>query len=257
MPNLAGGVPAKEFLTLLKGESLVALTPIDAVIALGTAAGVVKRLTPEYPLNREDWDAIALKDKDSVVGAAPAAEEDELVFITEGAQLLRFGASAVRPQGRTAGGMAGIKLAAGDTVISFTVVPARTETAVVVTVAAASGSLPGTAAGSAKVTDFAEYPVKGRATGGVRAHRFLKGEDQLTLAWAGPGPAKAATAAGVARALPTEHGRRDGSGIAISQAVEAVGPNVTAATAAATSAGAPGTVSVPDASGTDTQPELF
>ncbi|MFI5085492.1 MAG: DNA topoisomerase (ATP-hydrolyzing) subunit A [Actinomycetales bacterium] len=277
MPNLAGGVPAKEFLTLLKGESLVALTPIDAVIALGTAAGVVKRLTPEYPLNREDWDAIALKDKDSVVGAAPAAEEDELVFITEGAQLLRFGASAVRPQGRTAGGMAGIKLAAGDTVISFTVVPARTETAVVVTVAAASGSLPGTAAGSAKVTDFAEYPVKGRATGGVRAHRFLKGEDQLTLAWAGPGPAKAATAAGVARALPTEHGRRDGSGIAISQAVEAVGPNVTAATAAATGARAPGTgmpggtgpeapgtssgsagtVSVPDASGTDTQPELF
>jgi DNA gyrase subunit A len=77
-----------------------------------------------------------------------------------------------------------------------------------------------------KVTALEEFPAKGRATAGVRAHRFLKGEDQLSLGWAGHGPAKASTASGVTRSLPTEHGRRDGSGIPLSQTVEAVGPSL-------------------------------
>ncbi|HEY8295255.1 MAG TPA: DNA topoisomerase IV subunit A [Micrococcaceae bacterium] len=226
LPNLAGGVPAKDFITLAKGEALVAFTPLNAVVALGSAQGVVKRVTPDYPLNRDDWEIIALKDKDRLVAAAPAADDDELVFVTEQAQLLRFPAASVRPQGRTAGGMAGIKLGAGDAVLSFNVVAPDDEAAVVVTIAGSSDALPGTAPGSAKVTAFAEYPAKGRATGGVRAHRFLRGEDVLLLAWAGQGPAKAASAAGVARALPTEHGRRDGSGIPLSQAVDAIGPSL-------------------------------
>ncbi|GAB3559952.1 DNA topoisomerase IV subunit A [Arthrobacter alkaliphilus] len=227
LPNLAGGVAAKDFITLLKGESLVALVPLDTVLAIGTAQGVVKRVQPEYPLNREDWEIIALKDKDAVVGVDPARDDDvDLVFVTRLAQLLRFSASAVRPQGRTAGGMAGIKLAAGDAVIHFGAVRANDPAAVVVTIAGSNGALPGTAPGTAKVTPFDEYPAKGRATGGVRAHRFLKGEDMLLLGWAGHGPAKASSSAGVARALPQEHGRRDGSGVPLSQPVDAVGASM-------------------------------
>ncbi|UOD82809.1 DNA gyrase/topoisomerase IV subunit A [Paenarthrobacter ureafaciens] len=230
LPNLAGGVPAKEFITLLKGETLVAFVPLDAVLAIGTVQGVVKRVQPDYPLNREDWDIISLKDKDAVLAVEPAPEDDtDLVFITKQAQLLRFSAANVRPQGRTAGGMAGIKLAAGDEVIHFGAVRAGDPAAVVVTIAGTNGALPGTAPGTAKVTAFEEYPVKGRATGGVRAHRFLKGEDTLLLAWAGHGPAKASSAAGVARALPVEHGRRDGSGVPLSQPVEAIGPSMAGA----------------------------
>ncbi|MBT2567019.1 DNA topoisomerase IV subunit A [Arthrobacter sp. ISL-85] len=225
LPNLAGGVPAREFLTLVKGESLVAFVRLDEVLAIGTAQGVVKRVQPDYPLNREDWEVITLKDKDFVVGVAPAGADDaELVFLTREAQLLKFPAAVVRPQGRTAGGMAGIKLAAGDQAIFFGAVQPKDESAVVVTIAGTNGALPGTAPGTAKVTAFSEYPAKGRATAGVRAHRFLKGEDMLLLAWAGHGPAKASSAAGVARSLPQEHGRRDGSGVPLSQAVEAVGP---------------------------------
>ncbi|WP_125610935.1 DNA gyrase/topoisomerase IV subunit A [Specibacter cremeus] len=226
LPNLAGGVPAKEFLTLGKGESLIGFAPLNAVVAVGTAAGVVKRVQPDYPLNRDDWEYIALKPKDAVVGVAVAADDDDLVFITAQAQLLRFAASTVRAQGRTAGGMAGIKLGAGDTVISFGAVAAGDTGAVVVTIAGGTDALPGTEAGSAKVTAFDEYPAKGRATGGVRAHRFLKGEDLLLLAWAGHGPAKASAANGAVRALPTEYGRRDGSGIALAQAIDLVGPAV-------------------------------
>jgi DNA gyrase subunit A len=225
LPNLAGGVPAKDFITLLKGETLVAFAPLDEILAIGTAQGVVKRVMPDYPLNREDWEVIALKDKDVVVGVAPAGSEDtDLVFLTREAQLLRFSAATVRAQGRTAGGMVGIKLGAGDQVLFFGAVAANDDAAVVVTIAGTDGALPGTAPGAAKVTAFAEYPAKGRATAGVRSHRFLKGEDTLLLAWAGHGPAKASSLAGVARSLPQEHGRRDGSGIPLSQAVDAVGP---------------------------------
>lgn len=225
LPNLAGGVPAKDFVTLLKGEALVAFVPLDEVLAVGTRQGVVKRVQPDYPLNREDWEIIALKDKDVVVGVAPAGADDtELVFLTRQAQLLKFPAANVRPQGRTAGGMAGIKLASGDAVLFFGTVVPQDEAAVVVTIAGTTGALPGTAPGTAKVTAFSEYPAKGRATAGVRAHRFLKGEDTLLLAWAGHGPAKASSAGGVARSLPQEHGRRDGSGVPLSQPVDVVGP---------------------------------
>jgi DNA gyrase subunit A len=227
LPNLAGGVPAKDFITLLKGETLVAFAPLDVVLAIGTAQGIVKRVQPDYPLNREDWEVITLKDKDTVVGVAPAGSDDaDLVFLTRQAQLLRFSAAVVRPQGRTAGGMAGIKLAAGDQVVFFGAVAPGDEAAVVVTISGTEGALPGTAPGAAKVTAFDEYPAKGRATAGVRAHRFLKGEDTLLLAWAGHGPAKASSSAGVARSLPQEHGRRDGSGIPLSQAVDVIGPSM-------------------------------
>lgn len=66
--------------------------------------------------------------------------------------------------------------------------------------------------GTAKVTPYALYPGKGRATGGVRAHRFLRGEDVLTLAWVGPHPARAVAAGGQSVDLPDLDERRDGSG---------------------------------------------
>ena len=222
-PQLTGGVKVDEFAQLGKGEKMVALVPLDAVVALGTANGVVKRLSPEYPLNRDEWEAISLKDKDTVVGAAVGTDGSDLVFATAGAQLLRFPATAVRPQGRTAGGMAGIKLGAGDQVIFFGVVAEDAPSPVFVSIATGSNTLPGTASHSVKVTDFAEYPLKGRATAGVRAHRFLKGEDRLELAYAGPGPARASSTAGVVRALPTEYSKRDGSGVPLAQGIEVLG----------------------------------
>ncbi|HET8615934.1 MAG TPA: DNA gyrase subunit A [Actinomycetales bacterium] len=216
-PTLSGGAPLGAFLDLPSGEQALCLTRLGdgtGGLALGTARGVVKRVVPDHPSGRSEWDVITLKDGDDVVGAVelPADADDvDLVLVTSDGQLLRFGASAVRPQGRGAGGMAGIKLATGARVRFFGAVR-PTDDAVVVTVAGSSGALPGTEAGSVKVTPYAEYPAKGRATGGVRCHRFLKGEDQLLLAWAGEGPARAGAANGSALPLPEPTGRRDGSG---------------------------------------------
>jgi len=154
----------------------------------------------------------------------------ELVFITTDAQLLRFPATAVRPQGRAAGGMAGVRLDAGASVVWFGAIGqdagpiGSPDGAVVVTVAGRTGALPGTGAASVKVTPFAEYPPKGRATGGVRCQRFLKGEGGLIAAWAGPGPALGATEAGVPVDLSGMQGRRDGSGTQLTRQLAHIGP---------------------------------
>ncbi|GAA2859099.1 DNA topoisomerase IV subunit A [Streptosporangium fragile] len=225
-PSLSGGHPVSEYVTFNPGETVVGIGSLDPDgpgLALGTAQGVVKRVVPDYPANRDDFEVIGLKEGDTVVGAVELTSEDhDLVFITSDAQLLRYPASVVRPQGRPAGGMAGIRLDGGASVIWFGAVdPARESR--VVTIAGSSTALPGTQTGGAKVSDFAEYPPKGRGTGGVRVQRFLKGEDVLLLAWAGPAPARAVSAVGKPVPLPEELGRRDGSGVRLTHSVAAVG----------------------------------
>jgi len=228
-PNLQGGAPVGEFLTLDPDERALALTTFASDspgLALGTAQGVVKRVNPEYLSAKDEWDVIALKDGDSVVGAVELSTgEETLCFITDDAQLLHFGAGSVRPQGRSGGGIAGIKLSGTAQATWFGALdPAGS---VVVTISGASTALPGTESGSVKVTPFEEYPAKGRATGGVRCHRFLKGEDTLVFAWAGSAPARAAAASGAPVDLPEADGRRDGSGIPGSQPITACSGPVT------------------------------
>ncbi|MCB2177024.1 MAG: DNA topoisomerase IV subunit A [Actinomycetales bacterium] len=224
-PSLSGGAPVAELVGLERGERVVGLTSLGAdapTLALGTAAGVVKRVAQDAAPSRDAWEVIALKDDDEVVGAVPVTDSDELVLITSDAQLLHFPASAVRPQGRAAGGMAGVKLSAGAQVV-FAGAVSDPDDAVVVTVAGAADALPGTQAGSAKVSPFAVFPGKGRATGGVRAQRFLRGEDALILAWAGAAPARASGAAGQPIDLPDTDQRRDGSGVPLAAPVHTIG----------------------------------
>ncbi|MEU7036949.1 DNA topoisomerase IV subunit A [Streptomyces sp. NPDC046237] len=224
-PNLAGGAPLAEFLTLEDDETVVCLTTLDEAspgLALGTLQGVVKRVVPDYPANKDELEVITLREGDRIVGATELRTgEEDLVFITSDAQLLRYQASQVRPQGRPAGGMAGIKLAEGAEVISFTAVDPAVD-AVVFTVAGSTGTLDDSAATSAKLTPFDQYPRKGRATGGVRCQRFLKGEDVLILAWAGATPAHAAQENGTPVDLPEIDPRRDGSGTPLPKPVDVV-----------------------------------
>jgi DNA gyrase subunit A len=242
-PNLAGGAPLSEFVELEKNERALALCSLSADgpgLALGTAQGVVKRVVPDVPANKDSWEVVGLKDGDRVVGAVELTTgTEDLVFVTSDAQLLRFNADQVRPQGRAAGGMAGVRVAPKQSVVFFGAVDPGVD-GVVVTVAGSTGALPGTEAGTVKTTPYAEYPAKGRGTGGVRCHRFLRGEDALVLAWAGAAPALACAATGVPVELPAMDPRRDGSGVALPQPVAAIGAPA-ALTGAARTAAAGGT----------------
>ncbi|MFF8789520.1 DNA topoisomerase (ATP-hydrolyzing) subunit A [Streptomyces sp. NPDC015125] len=223
-PSLSGGAQFAEFLTLEDGEELICLTTLDESspgLALGTEQGVVKRVVPDYPAHKEELEVITLRDGDRIVGAAELRTgEEDLVFVTSEAQLLRYPASQVRPQGRPAGGMAGVKLAEGAKVIAFAAIDPASD-AMVFTVAGSHGTLDDSVA-TAKFTPFDQYPRKGRATGGVRCQRFLKGEDVLIQAWVGPAPVRGADAKGTPVEMPEVDPRRDGSGVPLMKPVAAL-----------------------------------
>ena len=221
--QLAAGVALRDYLGLTdKGERVVALTrlDVDVPVAIGTRQGVVKRIVPWALAAKPELEIIALKPGDSVVGAASAPDDAELVFVSDDARLLRFTASAVRPQGASAGGMAGMNIGSANVIFFGAVTDPE---AVVVTISGSAEALPGTDAGRAKVSEFGEFPAKGRATGGVRAHAFLKGEDELTLAWVGAAPPRAVGTDGSARTLPEPGAKRDASGQVLDAPVGTVG----------------------------------
>jgi DNA gyrase subunit A len=222
--QLAAGVPLRDYLGITeRSERVLALVVLDddTPLALGTRQGIVKRIVPSALPVRPELEVIVLKPGDEVVGAAPAHDDAELVFVTSDAQLLRFTAAAVRPQGAAAGGMAGINVAPSAGVIFFGAVDGAD--AVAISVSGAEGVLPGTDAGRIKASSLAEFPAKGRATGGVRAHAFLKGEDRLTLAWVGRAPALAVGPDGSVRTLPAATAKRDASGQPLDAVIGSIG----------------------------------
>src|SRR5882724_1341321 len=210
--SLSGGMAASELASLHPGEKVIAIAPLSEDtdspgLALGTRQGVVKVCAPEWPVRSDEFEVITLKEGDAVIGATWLTDGTEtLAFMSSDASLLRYQASMVRPQGLKGGGMAGINLAADADVVFFAAIRTDDEEHGEPMVVTSTGV-------SVKVTPFAEYPPKGRATGGVRAQRFLKGEQQLRLAWIGPRPA-GANDNGQPVELPEVDTRRDGSGAA-------------------------------------------
>ncbi|MCI4065201.1 DNA topoisomerase IV subunit A [Micromonospora sp. R77] len=223
--SVRGGMSAAELVPLEPGETVVGLAPLGPSaegspgLALGTRQGVVKVCAPDWPVRSDEFEVISLREGDEVVGATWLTDGTEtLAFISSEASLLRFAASLVRPQGAKGGGMAGINLTAGARVVFFGAIrtddPGHGEPMVVTSTGA-----------TVKVTPFGSYPAKGRATGGVRAQRFLKGETDLAVGWIGPRPV-GATATGDPVELPPADPRRDGSGFAVMLGPTVVGHHI-------------------------------
>jgi DNA gyrase subunit A len=118
--------------------------------------------------------------------------------------------------------MSGIRVSAQAAVIFFGVVD-RAKDNDVITISTSSHTIAGTDPGRAKISTLANFPSKGRATGGVRAHTFLKGEDILAHAWIGPRPAHALGSDGSVRALPENVSRRDASGVPLDEVIGSIG----------------------------------
>ena len=206
---------------LQPGENVVSIINVSSEsIALGTANGVIKRVDVSTFPAKPDFSVINLDDNDRVVGVAEVRESDDAVFVTAETQVLHFPIASVRAQGVGAAGVAGINLSSSDRVIHFTV--ASVDNSTVVTVTAAESTLTGADPGRAKLTPLADFPPKGRATSGVRGHGLLKGEVGLALAWVGPEP-RACASDGTPRLLPTDTGKRDGTGTPLAEAVTILG----------------------------------
>jgi DNA gyrase subunit A len=229
IPGIEGGfeaassVPVSEFLGLPKNVRVLGAFELTdtTTIAVGTEQGNVKRITGDW-LPKAEFDIISLRPGDQLIGAELSADSDELIFVTDDAQLLRFNAGAVRPQGRGAAGMSGIKLANEAKAIYFTSI-SPTKATQVLTAANNSDSLGAVDSGSAKISLLTEFPSKGRATGGVRAQKFIRDENQLYFAHVGNSPLLAASSSGKPLEIESVLAKRDASGTPLSATIISAG----------------------------------
>lgn len=197
------------------GETVVGILTLDEdeTVGMMTEQGIVKRMRPDYPSTQNRFTIINLEGTDQLVYAGACPDDAQIVMISTDAQLLRTPANKVRPQGRNAGGVAGMSLRENTQVIAGAIVPDELVAATTVaTVAAIMNAMPGANQSSIKLTPLDRYPVKGRGAQGVRVQRFLKGEYALDMAFVGPDPIHALDAKGKPVKLPELDERRDGSG---------------------------------------------
>ncbi|MCL4530553.1 MAG: DNA gyrase subunit A, partial [Chloroflexi bacterium] len=158
----AKGIPLVNVLSLEPDERVTAAIAVSDFSAhgycmLATTRGKVKRVDMEEFASVRPSGLIAmnLDDGDTLGWARPTSGKDEVIFVTERGQALRFSEEKVRSMGRQAAGVQGIRLAEGDAVTSMDVVDKDSSLLVITT------------GGFGKQTPLKEYTPKGRATHGI------------------------------------------------------------------------------------------
>lgn len=191
----------------------------DYGLVVASEMGVVKRVKADYPLRADTVPVCALADGDRLVSAVHVSESEsagvDMVFITRAGKVLRADAGKVRAAGCRAGGVAGIGLADGDSVIAFTAIPSsQAGDAVVVSLSDAGGGL--IHEGAWKATGLTEFNVKGRGTGGMAVRVNRKRESDLLFAGVAVGAPESVAVAdgdgGVTVGLPVAVSTRSSSG---------------------------------------------
>ncbi len=135
----------------------------EGYLILSTRKGVVKRtpLDDFRMIRRNGIIAVTLRPGDALIGSKLSSGKDEVVLTTRKGQSIRFTESDVRAMGRSAAGVAGIKLGTGDRVAGFDVVPGggKSDRAMLLVVMEN---------GYAKQTALSEYKVQKRSGSGIR-----------------------------------------------------------------------------------------
>mgnify|MGYP002725442097 CR=1 FL=1 len=157
----ARGKPINNLLPLEEGERITAFLPVreyseDQFIFMAATSGIVKK-TPLTAFSRPRTAgiiAVELRDDDELVGVELTDGNSDIMLFASGGKAVRFPESTVRAMGRTARGVKGMRLDAGERIISL-LVPQK------------SYVLTATEHGFGKRTSMEEYPCKGRGTKGV------------------------------------------------------------------------------------------
>ncbi len=158
----ARGKPIVNLLPLEKGERINAVLPIreyaeDRYVFMATSSGTVKK-TPLTDFSRPRSSgiiAVDLRDDDQLVGVAITDGASDVMLFSSAGKAIRFREDQVRPMGRTACGVRGIRLDSGQRVISLIITNGE---GTVLTV---------TENGYGKRTPVEQFPVKGRGGKGV------------------------------------------------------------------------------------------
>jgi DNA gyrase subunit A len=158
----ARGKPIVNLLPLEQGERINAVLPVreydpDQYIFMASSNGTVKktRLTDFSRPRASGIIAVDLREEDQLVGVAITDGNRDVMLFTSAGKAVRFSESKVRPMGRTACGVRGVKLDPGQRVISLII--AESEKTVLTV----------TENGYGKRTPVDQFPVKGRGGKGI------------------------------------------------------------------------------------------
>ncbi|MCU0492928.1 MAG: DNA gyrase subunit A [Chloroflexaceae bacterium] len=170
--RVAKGLPLVNLISLEPGEqvtSVLAVPDFDdgEYLVMATQRGKIKRtLLKEYSQVRSNGlIAIGLEEGDVLGWVKMSDGHEDILITTMRGQTIRFKQEDVRPMGRPASGVIGIGLDANDRAVGMDIVSDEKAELLVVT-----------ANGVGKRTALSEYPVKGRATGGVITIKLRPGD---------------------------------------------------------------------------------
>jgi len=160
----ARGTPVVNLLPLAPDETIQAIISTremdpERFLLFCTRQGQVKKTAlVEYDKSRrEGFIAIALREGDELVRVVPTSGDDDLLMVSRAGMGIRFSENDVRPMGRDAAGVRGMRLRPGDAVVSCDVVRADADVLIV------------TDAGYGKRTKTDHFSRQGRGGQGVRA----------------------------------------------------------------------------------------
>lgn len=158
----ARGRPIINLLPLEQNERITAILPVreyeeGKFVFMATASGTVKK-TPLQDFSRPRSAgiiAVNLNEGDELIGVDLTDSTNEVMLFSVEGKVVRFAEDCVRPMGRTATGVRGMKLSDDDKVVSLIIPRGEGD---ILTV---------TENGYGKRTAQSEYPTKNRATQGV------------------------------------------------------------------------------------------
>ena len=165
----AKGQALVNFLQLAPNEKVSAIRSMDDIskykyLVMVTSKGVIKKTSLDDFSNVRASGLIALKIKpdDMLEWVRPSGGADDIAIITSGGQAIRFKESGVRPMGRTASGVRGIKLRSNDSVVGMDVVSPNLISKKVLELLVVAEN------GLGKRTILTEYKVQGRGGSGIK-----------------------------------------------------------------------------------------
>ncbi len=172
----AKGTAIVNLLSLDNGEKISAVIPISnfaegKYLLMSTQRGFIKKtaLTEYNSARKTGLQAITLKEDDELIAVRLTDGQDNVVLVTEDGMSITFSEQDVRPMGRTAQGVIGIKLGEEDKVIGMESI-----------IAGANATLLAiTENGFGKRTDLEEYRVQNRGGRGVITYKVTQKTGKL------------------------------------------------------------------------------
>ena len=174
------GKSIMNYLSLEQGEKITSVLAMPKGVKAGeglalfmaTKNGTVKKTSADkfHEVRRSGLIALSLEKGDSLIAAQFVRKGDDILMTTSKGQSIRFKEADVREMGRQAGGVRGIKLSSGDSVVGSGIVPKG---------AAKAELLVLSSTGYGKKTKLSEYKTQGRGGSGIKTMSITAKTKQL------------------------------------------------------------------------------